>query len=75
MTASWNSIPDGSSTAQVSFNVTVDGTIAPEETVQNSATIEWESLQTADQGALPVPPNNTLGVERTGNPADTGGAA
>ncbi|MCB1803905.1 MAG: isopeptide-forming domain-containing fimbrial protein, partial [Candidatus Competibacteraceae bacterium] len=74
VTASWNSIPEGS-TAQVSFTVTVDGTIAPEETVQNSATVEWESLQTADQGALPVPPNNTLGVERTGNPADTGGAA
>ncbi|MEZ5594721.1 MAG: isopeptide-forming domain-containing fimbrial protein [Gammaproteobacteria bacterium] len=74
VTASWNSIPDGS-TAQVSFNVTVDGTIAPEETIQNSATIEWESLQTADQGALPPSPNNTLDVERTGDPADTGGAA
>jgi len=75
ISAGWNSIPDDGSTAQVSFQVTLDGTVEPTEQVTNTAEIQWESLADPDQGALPSPPNNTLGVERTGDAADPGGAA
>lgn len=74
VSAFWDSIPLGS-TAQVSFTVTLDGTVTPTQTIQACTDLEWQSLLAADQGALPSPPNNTLGVERTGDAGDTGGAA
>lgn len=74
ITASWSSFPQGS-TAQITFQVTVDTTVNPDETITNNAVVEWESLLTADQGALPNCPNNTLGVERTGNTSDPGTTA
>lgn len=74
VSAFWDSLADGS-TAQVTFNVTVDGTVTPQSTVDNTASVQWQSLQMADEAVLPTPPNNTLGVERTGSPADPGGTA
>jgi len=74
VTASWDSFSNGS-TAQITFTVTIDSTVEPTENIENCADVLWQSLATADEGALPNTPNNTLGVERTGNPADTGGAA
>ncbi len=74
VTAGWTSLPEGA-TAQITFQVTVDATVEPTEQVTNTAEIQWESLADTDQPALPSPPSNTLGVERTGDPADPGGAA
>ena len=71
VSAAWDSISHGS-TAQISFDVTVDSIVTPESTIINTASLEWESLFTADEGALANSPNNTLGVERTGNTADVG---
>jgi len=73
VTASWNTLAQGN-TAQISFAVTLDSTVNPEQTIQNTASVEWESLLTADEGALSNTPNNTLGVERTGDTGDTGGS-
>ncbi|MFK8042274.1 hypothetical protein [Congregibacter sp.] len=40
--------------------------------LENCAESLWESLLDTDQPVLPTTPNNTLGVERTGNDADPG---
>ncbi len=74
ITAGWDSFPQ-ESTAQVIFTVTVDSTVEPTENVENCADIEWESLAAADESGLPLPPNNTLGVERTGDTSDPGSTA
>lgn len=40
--------------------------------LNNCANLTWQSLSAPDQGALDAPPNNTLGVERTGDGAAAG---
>lgn len=43
--------------------------------LQNCADLRWQSLADADQPVLPDPPQNSLGVERTGDSSDIGGSA
>lgn len=69
--AQWASFPEGSTCTlrfQTQFAVNPDAGSA----IQNCAESFWESLSDSDQPVLPSPPNNTLGVERTGNTADPG---
>lgn len=74
ITASWNSFPQGG-TGKVVFFATVDSSVSPESIVTNTATLEWESLLSADQGTLTATPSNTLDAERTGNTTDIGTTA
>jgi len=74
ITVGWDSFPQGS-TAQITFNVTLDPLVDTGSSITNNAITQWESLLDTDQGALPNCPTNTLGVERTGNTTDTGGSA
>ncbi len=43
--------------------------------LQNCADLRWQSLPDGDQPVLPNPPQNSLGVERTGDTASPGGSA
>jgi fimbrial isopeptide formation D2 family protein/uncharacterized repeat protein (TIGR01451 family) len=60
-------------TSTLRFQTTVAADIAFAEPVADSATLKWTSLP----GVVTSPqsPYNTLSTERTGNPADPGGAA
>lgn len=72
ITASWPTFPLAT-TSQIQFQVTLDATIVPGATVTNTAAIQWTSLPgdvTTPQSAF-----NTISTERTGDPADPGGAA
>lgn len=72
ITATWASFPDGS-TSQLQFDVTLDVTVVPGTVITNDADIQWTSLPgdvTTPQSAF-----NTISTERTGDPADPGGAA
>lgn len=74
ITAAWDSLPQGS-TAQVSFTLSIDPGLTVGNAIDLLANIEWESLLEADELDLVTPPNNTLGVERTGSLSDTGTTA
>jgi len=74
ITAAWDSFPEGS-TAQVSFALSIEAGLSVEEAIDLLAEIEWESLLEVDELGMADPPNNTLGVERTGDPADAGWSA
>ena len=68
--ASWQRFPEGASCtlrAQIRFLTPPPAGIE----FQNCAEVLWESIDDADQ-PLTMPPNNTLGVERTGDDADPG---
>lgn len=43
--------------------------------LENCADLRWQSLPVGDQPVLPDPPQNSLGVERTGDTTDPGGSA
>ncbi|PIE01432.1 MAG: hypothetical protein CSA81_11995, partial [Acidobacteria bacterium] len=73
ISAGWATLAQGA-TATVSFNVTIGSSVSPAAAIDNQATLEWESLRASDQ-PLDAPPNNALGVERTGDTSDPGGAA
>lgn len=73
VTASWDSL-SVEQTSQIKFDVTIDTDVNPTEIIQATFSLEWESLLSADEGALGIPMSNTLAVERTGNTADTGGS-
>ncbi|PIE90914.1 MAG: hypothetical protein CR997_03400 [Acidobacteria bacterium] len=73
ISAGWETLAQGA-TATVSFNVTIGSSVSPAAAIDNQATLEWESLSASDQ-PLDTPPNNTLGVERTGDTSDPGGTA
>ncbi|MDP5052473.1 MAG: hypothetical protein NWP69_01670 [Congregibacter sp.] len=69
--AQWARFPEGS-TCTLRFQTRFTANPAAGSAVQNCAESFWESLRDSDQPLLPNPPNNTLGVERTGNTADAG---
>ena len=58
-------------TAQVTFDVTLDITVSPEQEISNTADLTWTSLP-GDPGVQSG--ENTLSVERTGDTSDPGGA-
>jgi uncharacterized repeat protein (TIGR01451 family)/fimbrial isopeptide formation D2 family protein len=68
--ASWDTFPLGGS-CDITFTVGFVTNIDAGATITNCADVFWESLASADQ-PLPAPPANTLGVERTGDPAQPG---
>lgn len=60
---------------QITIQVTgtIAGTVAPGQTIDNTASIQWTSLDgTPNDGRNTY---NSVGVERTGNTSDPGGAA
>lgn len=68
--ASWSHFPQGASCtlrAQIEFPTPPPAGIE----FENCAEVLWESIDDSDQ-PLTAPPNNILGVERTGNDADPG---
>jgi fimbrial isopeptide formation D2 family protein/uncharacterized repeat protein (TIGR01451 family) len=74
LNATWDSFPlAGSGQTIIKFIATLDPSVSPTDVITNTAYIEWTSLPgnvgTA-QSTL-----NPLSVERTGDPADVGGAA
>ncbi|MBN2554808.1 MAG: DUF11 domain-containing protein [Anaerolineales bacterium] len=76
LTASWTSA-GGLAVGQnsiISFDVTIDSSVYAGQVITNTASIEWTSLPDPD-GNSAQSTENTLSVERTGNPADVGGAA
>ncbi|MEM1403615.1 MAG: hypothetical protein AAGG55_09820 [Pseudomonadota bacterium] len=68
--ASWSDFPEGSS-CSIRFQTRFALPPPAGAEFQNCAEAFWESLRDGDQ-PLPMPPTNTLGVERTGNTADPG---
>ncbi len=66
------SIPDGD-TITITFNVTLDPTVQPNELITNTADVDWTSLTGDVTTTQSI--HNTLGVERTSDPTDPGGAA
>ncbi|MEO0438159.1 MAG: hypothetical protein AAF098_14765 [Pseudomonadota bacterium] len=70
LSASWAEFPRGAS-CTISFQTRFDTNPLAGERFTNCANLRWESLRDSDQ-PLATPPNNTLGVERTGDPSDPG---
>ncbi|MEM9398102.1 MAG: isopeptide-forming domain-containing fimbrial protein, partial [Pseudomonadota bacterium] len=70
LSGSWAEFPRGA-TCTVSFQTRFDTNPLAGERFTNCANLAWESLRDGDQ-PLAAPPNNTLGVERTGDAADPG---
>ncbi|MEO0778601.1 MAG: hypothetical protein AAF146_18690, partial [Bacteroidota bacterium] len=68
---SFDELPLGSS-CLISFRVQHDPASNECEDVENCATLTWQSLQSTDQVGLASPPNNILGVERTGDASNPG---
>ena len=70
--AAWDSLPQGSSST-IRIVATLDLSVTPNQQIENKAYIQWTSLPgtvtTAQSGY------NALSTERTGEPADPGGAA
>jgi len=58
-------------TAQVTFDVTLDLTVSPEQVIPNTADLTWTSLP-GEPGVQSG--ENPLSVERTGDTSDPGGA-
>ncbi len=71
--ATWDQFSQGD-TCTLVITTAFSSTITAGTTLNNCVDASWQSLSVADQ-PLPTPPNNTLGAERTGDPADTGGTA
>jgi uncharacterized repeat protein (TIGR01451 family)/fimbrial isopeptide formation D2 family protein len=63
--AFWSDFPQGS-TCTLSFPTRFGVTLPAGIQLTNCAELTWESLRDTDP-ALPMPPNNTLGVERDGS--------
>ena len=59
--------------ATITFQATLDITVTPGEVITNTANLTWTSLPGDIDTAQST--YNPLSVERTGNPADIGGAA
>ncbi|MFK7828569.1 MAG: hypothetical protein AB8B57_02210 [Congregibacter sp.] len=70
LAASWASFELGSS-CQITFQTRFGVNPAAGASLENCSEAFWESLPDVDQ-PLAMPPNNTLGVERTGNNSDPG---
>ncbi|MEM7036478.1 MAG: hypothetical protein AAF570_05805, partial [Bacteroidota bacterium] len=66
VSASFDSIPVGL-TCDIIFKVEVDNAIPECDTINNCGDIFWQSLHEPDELTLGSPPNNMIGVERTGN--------
>jgi fimbrial isopeptide formation D2 family protein/uncharacterized repeat protein (TIGR01451 family) len=69
---SWTDIPTtyvSGNPVQFSFEVMLDNSVEPGETITNTADLEWTSLS-GDPGQ--VSPYNSNAYERTGDPADPG---
>lgn len=78
ITGSWAGIPRNSgsppppyNTAAFTFQVTLDGSVFPGQTIDNYAYIQWTSLP--GDVTTPQSPYNTVSTERTGNTANPGG--
>ena len=72
ITVIWDTFPDNSSSF-LTFDATLDFTVTPGDVITNNAEVTWTSLPgnvTTAQSAY-----NTLSTERTGDPANPGGAA
>ena len=72
ITVIWDTFPDNNSSF-LTFDATLDFTVTPGEVITNNAGVTWTSLPgnvTTAQSAY-----NTLSTERTGDPANPGGAA
>ncbi|MEM6702675.1 MAG: hypothetical protein AAF690_08235 [Acidobacteriota bacterium] len=67
ITATWDVLPLGGS-CEVTFEVTLDGSVNPGVTYDNLASVVWESLEADPVGAQTA--NNPLSTERTGDPAE-----
>ena len=69
--ATWTTFPLGS-TSTITFSATVATTATPGQVVTNTASTTHSSLPGSPGQVSPL---NTFAYERTGNPADPGGAA
>ena len=75
ITVAWSGISEPFETghsAQIEFQVTLDGSVNPTEVINNNADLVWTSLPTDIDTAQSV--HNTLSTERTGNTTDVGGS-
>jgi fimbrial isopeptide formation D2 family protein/uncharacterized repeat protein (TIGR01451 family) len=71
LTINWSAFPLGAS-AVITFDVVLDITVNPEELLTNTGCVTWTSLP----GNVTTPQSsNPVSTERTGNPANPGGAA
>ncbi len=70
--ATWTAFPLGSTTT-ITFTATLDTALLPGTVVTNTAAATWTGLP--GTVGTPLSTYNPLSVERTGNPADPGGAA
>jgi uncharacterized repeat protein (TIGR01451 family)/fimbrial isopeptide formation D2 family protein len=68
--ATWSNFPLGAR-CTLSFQTRFDVNPLAGDQLRNCAEVAWESLSNVDQ-PLPMPPSNSLGVERTGNATDPG---
>ncbi len=73
LNAVWNNFPVGSDCTLV-FDTTGQPAIPAGTVLTNCAVGRWSSMDDSDP-VLPNPPTNPLGVERTGDTTDPGGAA
>ncbi|MFN8499639.1 MAG: isopeptide-forming domain-containing fimbrial protein [Anaerolineae bacterium] len=72
LTATYDTFPLGS-TSTLTFQATLDSTVLPNQTITNKADITWTSLP--GDVTTPQSPYNAVSTERTGDPANPGGAA
>ncbi|MBK8034654.1 MAG: isopeptide-forming domain-containing fimbrial protein [Chloroflexi bacterium] len=70
ITATWTSLTTAQ-TSTLQYQARLVANVQPAQTITNTANINWTSLP----GSPTNTTYNSLGVERTGNPADVGGAA
>ncbi|MFN8483234.1 MAG: isopeptide-forming domain-containing fimbrial protein [Anaerolineae bacterium] len=72
LTATYTSFALGA-TSTLTFQATLDSTVLPNQTITNKADITWTSLP--GDKTSPQSDYNTVSTERTGDPANPGGAA
>ena len=74
ITAHWDTINVGE-VYSITFEVQASSSITPCFTLTNCANLVWESIAEADEPNMPTAFSSNLGVQRTGNPGNLGGAA
>ncbi len=74
ITASWDTINPGQSYT-ITFEIQASSGITPCLTLQNCASVTWQSIARVHNGTLPPAFSSTLGTMRTGNPGDPGTTA
>lgn len=70
----WADLTTSSGTCIISFQSEFLVPVVAGVSLNNCASVNWQSLSGLDQ-PLASPPNNTIGVERTGDAGDPGGSA